>query len=205
MSKTIWHLGRHQLLCGDACIDNQGQTVDLVLADPPFDMNAEQVRDAIAPLSQNFIVAGYGVEYHRICTLRPFCYQFEVASQRIKPQSLPGRQKAQILHWNNAFLTLGYPHCFDLSLAGGYFPSVLPPCNSEIQGSYAKPLPWAIDLLKVCHAHTIADPFAGTGTVLIACEKLGKICYATEKDPRLCQLIIQRWENATGQKARLQS
>lgn len=198
----LWQLGKHQLWCGDALSgDRPSFSGDLVLTDPPFEMKAEQVRDAIAHLANNFIVAGCGREHHRLCTIKPFRYFFEVISQRAKPQSLPEMQGAQILHWSNAFLTLGDRHCFDRDLADGYFPSVMPPYKSEIQGDYSKPLEWAIALLKVCHSQTICDTFAGTGTVLIACEKLGKTCNAIEFQPRLCSLTIARWENATKQKA----
>lgn len=204
----LYQLGRHQLWCGDANAlrDRPQWRSDLVLTDPPFEMKAEQVRDAIAHLSGNFVVAGCGIEYHRLCTLKPFRYWFEVISQRSKPQSLPGMQGAQILHWGNAFLTKGDVHCFDRTLApSGYFPSVMPPFKAEIQGNYAKPLQWAIGLLQVCHAQTVCDPFAGTGAVLIACEKLGKTCFAIELQPKLCALTIARWENATDQKAYLQN
>jgi hypothetical protein len=45
------------------------------------------------------------------------------------------------------------------------------------------------------------DPFLGSGTTLIACEQLGRTCYGMEISPRYCQVIIDRWEKLTGQKA----
>ena len=47
----------------------------------------------------------------------------------------------------------------------------------------------------------IGEPFAGSGTTLIACEQLGRRCFAIEIDPAYCDVIVQRWENLTGQKA----
>ncbi|NDB14338.1 MAG: site-specific DNA-methyltransferase [Betaproteobacteria bacterium] len=35
----------------------------------------------------------------------------------------------------------------------------------------------------------------------MACEQLGRKCYAMEISPKYCDVIIQRWENVTGQKA----
>lgn len=49
----------------------------------------------------------------------------------------------------------------------------------------------------------IADPFGGTGTTLIACEKTGRTCYMMELDPQYVRVIIDRWEKYTGQKAEL--
>lgn len=49
----------------------------------------------------------------------------------------------------------------------------------------------------------IADPFLGSGTTLIAAEKLGRICYGCELAPIYCDMIIQRWEKETGKEATL--
>ena len=45
------------------------------------------------------------------------------------------------------------------------------------------------------------DPFAGSGTTLIAAERLGRRCYAMEIDPRYVQVAIERWAAFTGGKA----
>jgi len=47
----------------------------------------------------------------------------------------------------------------------------------------------------------IIDPFLGSGTTLVACEHLGRTCYGMEISPQYCQVIIDRWEKLTGQKA----
>ena len=48
----------------------------------------------------------------------------------------------------------------------------------------------------------VIDCFLGTGTSLIACEKLKRICYGIEIDPGYCDIAIQRWEDFTGKKAK---
>lgn len=48
---------------------------------------------------------------------------------------------------------------------------------------------------------TVLDPFGVSGSTLIACEQLGRICYTMEFDPKYCDVIIDRWEKLTGQKA----
>lgn len=48
----------------------------------------------------------------------------------------------------------------------------------------------------------VFDPFLGTGTTLVACEQLGRRCVGLELEPRYADVIVRRWENLTGEKAR---
>ena len=50
-------------------------------------------------------------------------------------------------------------------------------------------------------ANIVADLFLGSGTTLIAAEKLNRKCYGMELDEKYCDVIIERWEQFTGQKA----
>lgn len=47
----------------------------------------------------------------------------------------------------------------------------------------------------------VLEPFGGSGTCVIACEQLKRPCYCIELDEKYCQVIINRWEKLTGQKA----
>ena len=47
----------------------------------------------------------------------------------------------------------------------------------------------------------VLDLFGGSGSTMIACERLNRKCYMMELDPKYCQVIIDRWENYTNQKA----
>lgn len=49
----------------------------------------------------------------------------------------------------------------------------------------------------------VADPFGGTGTTIIACEKTNRKCFMMELDPHYVDVIIARWEQFTGKKAEL--
>ena len=47
----------------------------------------------------------------------------------------------------------------------------------------------------------VFDPFGGSGSVLMACEETGRDCYTMELDPVYADVIITRWEEATGERA----
>lgn len=46
----------------------------------------------------------------------------------------------------------------------------------------------------------VADFFGGSGSTLIACEQLNRVCYMSELDPKFCDVILTRWENLTGKE-----
>jgi DNA modification methylase len=45
------------------------------------------------------------------------------------------------------------------------------------------------------------EPFNGSGSTMMACEKSERRCYAIEMDPKYVEVAIERWERATGKKA----
>ena len=47
----------------------------------------------------------------------------------------------------------------------------------------------------------VYEPFIGSGSTLIACEKTNRKCYGMEIDPHYCDVIVKRWEEYTGNKA----
>jgi DNA modification methylase len=51
----------------------------------------------------------------------------------------------------------------------------------------------------------VYEPFAGSGTTLIAAESIERRCFAMEIDPRYCDVIIERWQSFTGSKAQLET
>jgi len=64
--------------------------------------------------------------------------------------------------------------------------------NIELPGQFLK---------HYCHG-IVLDIFGGYGSTLIAAEKYNRKCYILEIDPRYCDVIIERWEQFTGETAR---
>lgn len=50
----------------------------------------------------------------------------------------------------------------------------------------------------------VLDLFAGSGTTLIACEKLERVCRTMENDPKFVAVVLERWSQMTGQQPRLE-
>ena len=48
----------------------------------------------------------------------------------------------------------------------------------------------------------VLDPFGGSGTTMIAAERAGRRARLIELDPKYVDVIVQRWQNQTGQSAK---
>ncbi len=44
----------------------------------------------------------------------------------------------------------------------------------------------------------VFEPFAGSGSTLIACEQTDRICYAVELDEKYCDVIVKRYIETSG-------
>lgn len=66
-----------------------------------------------------------------------------------------------------------------------------------------KPTELISDLIKefMDEGDIVLDLFLGSGSTLIACENLNRICYGMEIDPKYCDVIIKRYIDKTGQDA----
>ena len=66
-----------------------------------------------------------------------------------------------------------------------------------------KPVPMIAEQIKNSSkpGEVVLDLFGGSGSTLIACEQLGRQARVMELDPVYCDVIIERWEALTGEKA----
>ena len=76
------------------------------------------------------------------------------------------------------------------------------------QKSELHPTMKPVELTEIALTHSskmkdiVLDLFGGSGSTLIACEKLQRQARMMELDPKYVDVIIQRWENFTGKKAK---
>lgn len=66
-----------------------------------------------------------------------------------------------------------------------------------------KPIALVCDAIKDCtrRGDLILDTFSGSGTTLLAAERIGRHAIATEIEPRFVDLAIRRWQKFTGKDA----
>jgi len=66
------------------------------------------------------------------------------------------------------------------------------PCWSDRRATAERQCGWT------AAATFVLDPFGGSGSTLIACEKTGRQARLVELDPRYCDVIVQRWQAFAG-------
>ena len=55
-----------------------------------------------------------------------------------------------------------------------------------------KPIPLVARALKNHEAKSVLDLFLGSGSTMVACHQLKRVCYGMELEPKYCQVIIDR-------------
>jgi DNA modification methylase len=82
--------------------------------------------------------------------------------------------------------------------------------NREARGTYIHPTQKPVELIRRALKNSsksedvVLDLFGGSGSTLIGCQKMKRSARLMELDPRYCDVIIQRWEQFTGQTAVLE-
>ena len=73
--------------------------------------------------------------------------------------------------------------------------------KNEHPAMFPVELPEQYILACTSNKEVIYEPFGGSGTTMIAAEKLGRTAFLMELDPKYCDVIVKRWEDFTGKKA----
>ncbi|MGL4333794.1 MAG: DNA-methyltransferase, partial [Lactococcus garvieae] len=92
--------------------------------------------------------------------------------------------------WNNSLNGVNYSKCLEYGRESGVHPTI-------------KPIELVANEVKISSkkGSIVSDPFLGSGTTLIACEQLNRICYGMELDPKYVDVIVERWQKLTGKEA----
>ncbi len=122
----------------------------------------------------------------------------------VKPQFVFGRGH---YHWRHELCLMGWLQGNEPPFYGERNQTTVWDCARE--NDKVHPTQKPVGLLEpsiLNHAkpdEIVYEPFCGSGSTLIACEKTGRRCFGMEIDPHYCSIIIERWENFTGQAATL--
>jgi len=214
----IFKLGRHRLMCGDALNDlhiNQllgAADPDFLFTDPPYEFDMTQLFNILPNINvcHYLFMVGFKqmIDLVKLKYLKP---RFDLIYVRSNITSPMGNNKVpHYKHVQLIYFTSGDSKTiFDKRRACGAFsekalyPTVIEEEKhvSKSEFGYGKDMGAICKIISGFKFDTMLDLFAGSGTFLMACEKMGKTCYAMELDPKSCQLIIDRYENATGEEA----
>ena len=79
------------------------------------------------------------------------------------------------------------------------YPEPITKTHSEETHVHAKPLDWMTMLIANCTtAGDVYDPFVGSGTSIMACERLGRMCIGVEMNPSCAAVALERISQYTG-------
>ena len=230
----IWILGRHRLMCGDSTrqedIDKlmSGEQADLVITDPPYNVNYEGTagkiqNDNMDDESFYDFLINFQKAMVSVMRMGAAAYIFHADSKGhlFRDSFLEaGLKLAECLIWEKNSLVLGrqdYHWRHEPILYGWkegeahYFvddrtqDTILcedKPRESKLHPTM-KPIPLVARLMKNSSkpGWNVLDPFGGSGTTIMAAEQLNRTAFSMELDEKFCDVIVRRWEEYTGQKA----
>jgi ParB-like chromosome segregation protein Spo0J len=221
----LWILGEHRLLCGDATkradLDTllAGETAAMVFTDPPdvqaatklplhLENDGQPFAEFLREACTRLIEACRGAIY--ICTPSPQCQAFTAA----------GGHWESLLIWAKHHFTAGqsdYQRQYEPLLYGWpagahhYWRGARDQSDvwfiADLAATLDHPARKPVELVERAVENSsqaedpVLDPFAGSGTTLIACERLQRRARLIELDARYADVICRRWEQFRGQPA----
>jgi DNA modification methylase len=223
----IWQLGRHRLMCGNALVQNDidkllnGEHCELTFTDPPYQLETQgggilKKANSMKQIKQNGVDEFEPLqlllqsETNIYCHNKPLIKKYiELAEKNKLPYDLCFYKKlCTVPNYKGHLMT----DCEYIAVIGKQDPNkglekeTYSKCfigkkDQDNELSYSKPIELCAKYIKLYAKENVLDLFGGSGSTLIACEQLNRICYMMELDPKYCDVIIKRYENLTGQKA----
>lgn len=226
MPGSLWELGQHRLMCGDSSDGSVierlmgGAKAKLLLTDPPYGIKADKGFSGAVGFSGkgkpierrhykdewDSVRPGKEVFEH-ICLMAKnaiifggnfFADELPVGNHWIvwnKHNTMPTYSDAELAWTNIKRNSVKLYDCEWNGLIGK---------EKERFHPTQKPVRLFVDILKdyTDDGDVVCDFFGGSGSTLIACERINRRCYMCELDPHYVDVIIDRWEKLTGEKAK---
>lgn len=226
----VWSLGPHRLLVGDATSDlselMQGDLADLVLTDPPYNVNyvggtgLTIQNDQLLDSDFHQMLAGAFGSVSAVAKPGAGIYVFHSDSERVNFQTaaesagwsirqnliwvksslVMGRQD---YHWQHEPILYGWlsggPHHWHGDRKQTTVIEWDKPHKSELHPTM-KPVGLLSYLLSNSSKarDIVLDPFAGSGSTLIACHSTGRHARLVELDTKYADVILRRYMEHTG-------
>jgi DNA modification methylase len=203
----VWQLGKHRLMCGDSTKESDveklmnGEKADMVFTDPPYDLDNDNWLDICIKKNKDaeLIILGSDKQTIRYCSAYNDMFKnFYIIHYKQ-------------FNWNLSKYTPILTHIVvshlrnkdkkHIDLKGLHSLLEFPSIRDYTIMSHSKRLECILPFINIFSTKLVLDVFLGSGSTLIACEKTNRICYGMELDTKYCDVIIERWEQFTGQKA----
>jgi len=215
----MWRLGEHRIICGD-CTDRAvvervmgGERAGAVVTDPPYGINREGIEHddpeglpdlfdgclAVMPIENAVIIAFQSPRLFPVWldAIRVHEHKFERSLWMHKSNDVTNPWRCWMMNGEPIFISsVGKPE-WGITNAVQDCYIITHDVVEKIPHTSVKPMTVTEDLVK----HTtgiVYEPFSGSGTTLIACERLGRKCRAVEISPAYVAVAIQRWVDMTG-------
>lgn len=226
----IWLLGRHRVICGDSTLPEtytklmEGRRANLVLTDPPYNVNVEETAGKIQNDNMpdedfyKFLFAAF-VNMEQNMENDASIYVFHADSKGLIFRQAfhdAGFYLSGCCIWKKNALVLGrspyqwqHEPCLFGWKVGGKHQWYSDRKQTTIweydRPKFSKEHPtmkpvalMAYPIQNSCMSNCIVlDPFLGSGSTLIACEETGRICYGVELDEKFCDVIVKRYVEKT--------
>jgi DNA modification methylase len=213
----LFQLGQHRLLCGDATSKEDverlmnGEKADVVYTDPPYGMNLDTDRRGMGNTTTVYKpIVGDSEKYDPSpCLAIPAKSYWLWGADYYSDQLPDGGSWIVWAKAHNEDENKVWGSSFEICWTSPkrkkeiWFVRRIHMTNEHIAAHPTqKPLGVITRALNLeSDAKNIVDLYLGSGSTLIACEKTNRKCFGMEIDPQYCQVIIDRWEKFTGQKA----
>ena len=220
----IYNLGNHRLMCGDSTsIDAveklmDGNHVDLIFTDPPYNVafNGRSGKHDVIK-NDNLSESDFATFIDEVCNtikvINPKAYYiwcnwnfYGILQEKLD-------YKTCIVWAKNVFgMGNGYRHQHEFCLFNGKIDEIIKNESDlwEVKKdhNYVHPTQKPVALsVRAFSNHikllNVLDLFGGSGSTLIGAEQTGRKAFLMELDPKYCDVIVKRWEDFTGQKAKL--
>ena len=223
----IYQLGNHRLMCGSALIKEDVEKLldnnkcELTFTDPPYQLDTQgggilKSANSMKQIKENGVDSFEPSKLILFSDTNIYCHNkplikkyIELAEENNKPYDLCFYKKTNTVpNYKGHMMT----DCEYIAIIGNQDPNkglekeeyskcYIGQKDNDNELSYSKPVGLCAKYIKLYGKENILDLFGGSGSTLIACEQLNKRCFIMELLPEYVDVIIQRWENFTGEKA----
>ena len=224
----LWILGEHRLLCGDSTsIDDvdklmDGNKADMVFTDPPYGVEYEGIMNDSRNSLEELLRCSFGSYFATSKSgASIYCFHSDKCADIFNNVFREFFHFSSMIIWAKNTLTLSqtdyqsqHEPCLYGWMKNGTHKwhsdrkqTSLWKFDKESVASHTTPKPVALINKAINNSSKsgdlVIDFFGGSGSTIIACEKTSRHCRMMELDPKYCDVIIQRWEEFTGNKAEL--